>query len=128
METHRRDTIIAFDLDDVLCVRDKDHEHLGPKKYERCRPIPEMIKIVNQCYDAGYYIKVYTARGMAQFKGNVAQTYDHIFTLTKTQLKEWGIKHHELILGKTHYHLLVDDKALSSFRVSKFEDIVERLP
>ena len=35
--------IFAFDLDDTLCYRPKDIEHLGGDKYHQCKPIQEMI-------------------------------------------------------------------------------------
>ena len=75
--------IFAFDLDDTLCYRPKDVEHLGGDKYHHCKPIQEMIDISNKLYD-----------------------------LTLSHLKEWGINHHGLFMGKLHYELLIDDKAM----------------
>ena len=40
--------ILAFDLDDCICKRPKDKEHLGADKYKYCTPIDSMIEIVNQ--------------------------------------------------------------------------------
>ena len=42
---------IAFDLDDVLCYRINGYEHLGPEKYNYCKPYIENINLVNSLYD-----------------------------------------------------------------------------
>lgn len=105
--------IIAFDLDDTLCFRDPKFEHLGFEKYKFCEPIPEMINKLNKLYDEGNTIYVYTARGMATFKGDTMKIYNALYCMTLESLKEWGIKHHGLIMGKLHYDLLIDDKAMS---------------
>jgi hypothetical protein len=117
--------IIAFDLDDVLCKRPSGFEHLGHKKYEQCEPIQEMINIVNECYDGGGYIKIYTARGMSVFSGDVTKVYNNLFESTNQQLKNWGVKYHELIMGKTHYDLLIDDKAVNSLDIKSIKDILK---
>jgi hypothetical protein len=105
---------IAFDLDGCLCSRPKDTEHLGIKKYESCYPLVDMIEKVNSLYDAGYYIKIYTARGMTTLRGNVEMIYEKLGPVTKKHLKEWGVKYHDLIMGKEHYDVLIDDKCINS--------------
>ena len=105
--------IYAFDLDDTLCTRNPNLEHLGPDKYKHCEPIPDMIEIVNSLYDKGNIIYIYTARGMGQFKGDLVKVYNELYPITLNSLKEWGIKHHGLVMGKLHYDVLVDDKAIN---------------
>ena len=34
-----------------------------------------------------------------------------LYTLTKMQLDIWGCKYHELIMGKPHADMFIDDKA-----------------
>ncbi len=106
---------IAFDLDDVLCHYPSDNLPTYPEYYEHAVPVNSRVEIVNELYDDGYYIKIYTARGMSVFNGDVARVYDNLYSLTKKQLDTWGVKHHELIMGKTNYDLLIDDRAISSF-------------
>lgn len=115
--------IVAFDIDDVICVRPKDKESDGLLKYTYSIPIQKNIDIINQCYDSGYYIKLYTARGMSQFNGDLHKIYDNLYVLTKKHLDEWGVKYHELIMGKIHYDLLIDDKALNIDRIDTIKDI-----
>jgi len=117
--------IIAFDLDDVLCWR--DHDEASKEKYKFCKPIPEMISLVNMCYDQGHNIIIYTARGMSIYAKDKIKIYNELFSLTKNHLDEWGIKYHQLVMGKYPYDLLIDDKAVSSFDIKSFDDIKNAL-
>jgi len=119
----QKSKIIAFDLDDVICTRPKKYEHLGVGKYEYCTPIKDIVKVVNDTYDSGYTVKIYTARGMSTFSNNVSKIYNELFEITKKQLDNWGVKYHELIMGKTHYDLLIDDKAINSTKIQSINDI-----
>lgn len=115
--------IVAFDIDDVICVRPKDKESDGLLKYTYSIPIQKNIDIINECYNSGYYIKLYTARGMSQFNGDLHKIYDNLYVLTKKHLDEWHVKYHELIMGKIHYDLLIDDKALNIDKIDTIKDI-----
>ena len=117
--------IIAFDLDDVLCTRDS--EIASVEKYKTCKPLSGMIKIANKCYDDGHHIIIYTARGMKIFDGNINDIYANLYDLTKQQLSDWNVKYHELIMGKAHYDLLIDDKAIDSLRVTSIDKIYQRI-
>jgi len=112
MQSNRK--ILAVDLDDVLCERSSNYEYLGPLKYHYCKPIQENIDAINKLYGQGNYIVIYTARGMSQFKGDVDVIKNKLYDLTFKQLKEWGVKFDELVMGKIHYDLIIDDKALNS--------------
>jgi CMP-N,N'-diacetyllegionaminic acid synthase len=111
--------IIAFDLDDVICYRSKEYEHLGPNKYDYCEPDQSVIDLVNSLYEDGNKIVIYTARGMSQYKGNVSLIYSELYSKTIQQLDSWGLKYHQLVMGKIHYDLLIDDKALNSSDITK---------
>jgi|TARA_Y100000310_G_scaffold170345_1_gene170488 hypothetical protein len=123
MAVNKHQRIIAFDLDDVICHRDIE----GPtiEKYYSCVPNNSMIKVVNDCFDRGHRIIIYTARGMNVFKGDVATIMEKLYPLTLEQLHTWNVKFHELVMGKIHYDILIDDKALRSDRVSDIGDVEE---
>lgn len=110
---------IAFDLDDVICFRPEGYEHLGPEKYSYCQPYEKTIDIVNSLYDDGHKIIIYTARGMSQYNGNIIEIYSKLYNQTNDQMKAWGLKYHQLVMGKLHYDVLVDDKALNSIEIDK---------
>ncbi len=105
---------IAFDLDDVICYRPNGYEHLGPNKYDYCEPDQSVIDLVNSLYEEGNKIVIYTARGMSQYKGNVTLIYSELYSRTIKQLDNWGLKYDQLVMGKIHYDVLIDDKALNS--------------
>lgn len=113
--------IIAFDLDDVICYRTS--ETPSKEKYLTCKPIQHMIDIVNQCYQNGNQILIYTARGMNVYKSDLAVIESELRDLTEKQLSDWGVNYHKLIMGKLHYDMLIDDKSISSFDISSLEDI-----
>ena len=53
---------------------------------------------------------------MQKFNGNLAMVKKEYSKLTKLQLKLWGVKYHQLVLGKTAYDVFVDDKAINFTR------------
>lgn len=109
---------IAFDMDDVICKRPKKYEYLGEKKYEYCKPIKKNIKIINNLHEKNFYIIIYTSRGMTQFKSNLKLVKRKLNLITKNQLKKWEVKYDKLYMGKVHYDLLIDDKAINSKSVN----------
>ena len=113
---------IAFDLDGVIgtIVDGNDKPEI---RYPKAQPNKNMIKIVNNLYDKGNYIIVYTARGMNTYNGDASLVNEKLFELTKNQLESWGVKHHELVLGKIHYDVLIDDKAINSINVGGYEGV-----
>lgn len=96
----------AFDLDQTLC------DTVIKRNYDTAYPLEERIKEVNDLYDAGHRIIIFTARGMTD--GDMSYAYDALFCKTKKELEDWGIKHHRLIMGKPSYDFLIDDKAYNS--------------
>jgi hypothetical protein len=110
---------IAFDLDDVICWHHPDYDEVGVDKYYHCEPIESGVELVNEYYDKGYRIIIYTARGMGAYKGNVNLIYERLYDLTFNHLNEWGVKFHRLVMGKLDYDLLIDDKAISSFLATR---------
>ena len=119
-----KDKRIAFDLDGVIAtiVRGSSNPVV---RYRQAKPIEKMIKVVNSLFDEGNYIIIYTARGMSTYSGDSSLAYHHLFSLTREQLKEWGVKYHQLVMGKIHYDVLIDDKAINSFSVESSENILE---
>lgn len=111
--------IIAFDLDDVICFRSMEYENLGPDKYSYCQPYQETVDLINSLYEDGYKIVIYTARGMSQFNGNIIEVYSKLYNKTIEQLESWGVKYHQLVMGKIHYDVLIDDKVLNSKNINE---------
>jgi glycerol-3-phosphate cytidylyltransferase len=93
--------IYCFDLDETLCTKAIDGD------YATAKPIPEAIHKVNTLWMMGNKILIFTGRGSSSGKDWTA--------LTEKQLKEWGIKHDELIMNrKPTYDVIIDDKAINA--------------
>lgn len=96
---------ICFDLDGTLCTNT-----FG--SYEQANPINKAIDKVNELYENGNYIIVFTARYMGKSKGDAKKAYEIGYSFTKNQIDKWGLKYHELILGKPEYDIIIDDKSI----------------
>jgi hypothetical protein len=97
--------IICFDIDGVICKT-------KGLNYLKSKPIKKNIKKINDLYDRGYYIKLFTARYMGRSKENVFIASKKNFKVTVPQLKKWGVKYHQVIFGKPTYSIFIDDKNL----------------
>lgn len=90
-----------IDIDNTICTT-------SGTDYATAKPLPERIAVVNRLYEAGHRVVMWTARG--SLNGVTLA----LRQLTRRQLAEWGVKHHELRLDKPFFDVLVDDRALSS--------------
>ena len=54
--------IIMVDIDETISRYASGHR----RTYDMAKPIPEAIKIVNDLYDQGHYIIMWTARGSSE--------------------------------------------------------------
>lgn len=90
--------IYCFDIDGTLCdTAGSDYKNSIPRK--------DIISKVNQLYDRGHTIKIFTGRG--------ATSGIDWREFTEEQLKSWGVKYHELIMGKPKADIFIDDKAIN---------------
>jgi phosphoglycolate phosphatase-like HAD superfamily hydrolase len=88
----------CFDLDGTLCTNTEG-------AYQEAEPLLDRIEKVNELYENGIRIHIFTARGTV--------TGIDWRALTEEQLKKWGVKYHELQLGKPFAHIYVDDRGIS---------------
>jgi hypothetical protein len=96
----------VFDIDGTLCTNTHGD-------YSKAVPFVERIQRVNDLFDQGNYIIVYTARGMGSSGNNAEIAKVKWESLTREQLSAWGVKYHLLLLGKPSGDLYIDDKAVS---------------
>ena len=91
----------CFDLDETICLTPKN------RNYSEAVPYYKVIKKINELYNEGHEITIFTARGSTS-KINYTD-------LNKSQLKTWNVQYHHLIdKGKPSYDLFVDDKAITT--------------
>ena len=88
-----------IDIDGTICTKtNSDYLTYLPRK--------DKITLFNQLYDCGHEIHYWTARG-----ANSGINWDE---LTIEQLDSWNVKYHSINMGKPHYDVWVDDKAINS--------------
>ena len=90
------------DIDDTICHTPKINNR---PQYDKSEPIQYRIDMINELYDAGNTIIYWTARGSSS-------GIDHT-ELTQKQLASWGVKCHDIRLGKPSYDIWIDDKAFN---------------
>lgn len=101
---------ILVDIDETIAYYD------GPRTYDQALPNRDHIKVINDLYDDGHYICMWTARGGSEASKKAGRCY---YDFTHQQLTNWGVKFHELSTGsKGNYlkppaDLVLDDKAMT---------------
>ena len=96
--------IFCFDIDNTICTTKR-------KDYKSAKPKKNVINLINELYDSGHTIKIFTSRYMGRNKDNEKLVRRKYYMETKNFLKKWGVKYNHLILGKPSYDVFVDDKA-----------------
>jgi LmbE family N-acetylglucosaminyl deacetylase len=87
----------CFDIDGTICS--------SGVKYEDASPFKPVIDTINRLYTEGNYIEISTARGSRSGKDWTE--------LTKKQLENWGVKYHDLSVGKKSFaDIFVDDRSV----------------
>ena len=119
MVKNRSLKIIAFDIDETICKTKN-------KNYRSAIPIKSKIQLINKLYNRGYKIKIFTARYMGKHKGNISIIRKKYFKEIFNQLNSWGLKFHELVVGKPVFDIFVDDKAYNS-KDKKLKNIFKKL-
>lgn len=89
----------AFEMDGVIAT------FVANNDYPRAEPHRAGVSLVNQLYDAGNHIVIYTGRG--------SQTGLDWTETTREQLRSWGVRHHELRFGKPAADYYVDNRMIS---------------
>ena len=108
---------IVFDLDGVICELKKPNESYGEVK-----PKLDVIKLVNELHSNGDHIIIHTGRHMRTCNGNVDEVIKKVGKITKDWLKKNNVKYDELIFGKPHADMYIDDLGLSFDSADKLKE------
>lgn len=95
-EVYKYMTTLVIDIDDTLLKSEKDQNG-----YCGAEPIRHEIETVNKFFDKGYTIILHTGRNWDKY------------SFTKEQLAHFGIKHHELVMGKPQGYYIDKDSFVS---------------
>ena len=94
-----------FDIDGTICS-------LTNGNYGFAIPYTNRIEKINKLYEEGHIIIFQTARGMGRSKNSVAYARASFEDMTREQLKGWGVKFHDLFMGKPSGDVYIDDKGI----------------
>jgi len=115
METKDERKRVAVDIDGTITKKGRFPEiwEITPselyKAYATCEPDEEMIQVVNNLYDQGIIVYLYTSRCDLHEK------------VTKDWLKKHGVKYNYFIMNKPFYDFLIDDKAIHPEQVKLWQ-------
>jgi len=90
-----------IDIDNTICQTDG-------LKYEESKPYISRIEKINELYDSGNKIVVWTGRGISLSPEECLK----VRAMTYEQLKSWGLKFHSLIMKPVNFDLVIDDKSI----------------
>lgn len=96
---HKMKIKYMIDIDGTICSKTNS-------EYTSCVPDIEKIASFNQLYEQGHEVHYWTARG-----ANSGINWEE---LTIEQLDSWDVKYHSLNMGKPHYDVWIDDKAINA--------------
>jgi hypothetical protein len=96
---------VCFDIDGVLCDQ-VEGDYAGAKPHQ------DMIDMLNRLYDRGYRIILHTSRFMGRAKSDPAEAERIGRDFTVNQLAGWGVRYHELWMGKPRYTYVIDDRSV----------------
>lgn len=102
--------IYFIDIDGTICFTERS-------LYNNSIPDYEKIKIFNNLYDKGHEINYLTARG--SISGKIWDDF------TVSQLESWNVKYSSINIGKPHYDIWIDDKAINIDDVDEYFDDVD---
>lgn len=94
---------IFIDIDDTICYYNSSSNKLD---YSLAIPNFKYIDIINDLYDSGHYIVLWSSRGV--------KTGIDWYDITIKQLENWNVKYHKLKLDKPVYDLFIDDKSINN--------------
>lgn len=90
---------IAVDLDGILTI---ETEGFGDAIYAERSPNLKNIEAVNQLYDNGHVVIIFTSRF----------SIDRFVTIN--WLQKYNVKYHSIIFNKLQYDAIIDDKSFNS--------------
>lgn len=98
---------IVFDIDNTICkAKNKD--------YINAQPISSMIVRINELYDSGWNIILFTSRNMNTHQKNIGLINANTLPIIIDWLDRHDVKYHEIHVGKpwAKEGFYVDDRAV----------------
>lgn len=99
---------IIIDLDGTICTEEKTYSR------SLAKPLEGAVENINKLYETGNIIIIYSARTWMEFE------------MTTDWLNKYGIKYHQLVLGKPIGDVWIDDRAINFNGWKNVETILKK--
>lgn len=104
----------VIDIDDTIC-------YTYNRDFENSEPNQLVIDKINELYDKGWKIVLFTARGAKSCK-TVEDRIKKYKDITERWLQKHNVKYNELVFGKMNADYYVDDKNMSIEEFVNFKE------
>lgn len=104
----------VIDLDDTICFTEN-------RDFKNSKPYQKVIDKINELYDKGWKIIIYTARG-AKSCVTLLEREIKYRGITEAWLHKNNVKYTELVLGKMNADYYVDDKNMTIEEFINFKE------
>lgn len=105
LSDNTRYNTFVIDIDDTICFTTN-------RDFENSKPNSQVIDKINELYNKGWNIVLYTARGAKSCK-TLEEKELKYRDVTERWLKNNNVKYNELVFGKMNADYYVDDKNMS---------------
>ena len=100
----------CFDIDGTICTTNCE--------YRNAKPFKEVINHINQLFNDGEIIIMFTSRGTNSGKD--------WYKFTRSQIDGWGVKYHKLLMGKPQADIFIDDRCANIDDWCKKNDLIKQ--
>lgn len=98
---------ISIDLDGTICTNKQ-----GDETYADVVPLPGAVEALRKLKEDGHYIIIHTARHMRTCEANIGLVLARQGKILFDWLSKWDIPYDEILFGKPHADVFIDDKGL----------------
>ena len=99
---------LIIDMDGTICTEERQFSR------SMAKPLEGAVESINKLYDEGNTIIIYSARTWMEYE------------MTMDWLTKYGVKFHQLILGKPIGDVWIDDRAITYNGWDKVNEILDQ--
>ena len=114
LSDNTRYNTFVIDLDDTICFTEN-------RDFKNSNPYKEVVNKINELYDKGWKIIIFTARG-AKSCATLLDREIKYRGITEAWLNRNNVKYTELVFGKMNADYYVDDKNMSIEEFINFKE------
>jgi len=105
---------MVIDVDDTILFTEN-------RDYDNSMPILDVIDKLREAHEKGWYIILYTARGMGRSHGYIDRVREEVTYEIESFCGRYDVPYDEIMLGKPWAAMYVDDKGLRPDEFAKID-------